>query len=95
MKIRLRARARQDLDSILEHGVAEYGEARAEAYLRAINAALGRLAEYPELGEARPELAARMRSLPVREHRIFYLLLADRISVARVLHKAMDVGRHL
>ena len=94
MKIRLRARARQDLDGILDYSVAEHGEAQAEAYLRAIGAALARLADHPELGMARPDLALELRSYPVGEHRIFYLLLADRISVVRVLHKAMDAERH-
>ena len=95
MKVRIRARARQDIDAILEHSVAEHGEARAETYLRAIDAALARLTAYPELGLARPSLEPMMRSFPVGEHHIFYLLLPDRISVVRVLHKAMDVERYL
>jgi len=95
VKVRLRARACHDLAAILDYSIAEHGEAQAEAYLRAIDAALRRLTDYPELGAARPDLAERMRSYPVGEHRIFYLLLPDRISVVRVLHKAMDADRHL
>jgi toxin ParE1/3/4 len=95
MKVRIRARARQDLDAILEYTIVEHGEAQADAYLRTIGTALGRLADYPELGLARPELTSAMRSYPVAEHRIFYMLLPDRISVVRVLHKAMDAARHL
>ena len=95
MKVRIRALARQDMNAILEHSVGEHGEARAETYLRAIDAALARLADNPELGLARPSLEPTIWSFPVGEHRIFYLLLPNRLSVVRVLHKAMDVERHL
>lgn len=95
MKVRLRARARRDLREILDHSVVQHGEEVADAYLRDIDAALTRLSTYPELGTPRADLGPDLRSLPVREHRIFYIVYPDRVSVLRVLHKAMDVQRHL
>jgi toxin ParE1/3/4 len=36
-----------------------------------------------------------IRSLPHGSHRIFYDVFEDRAVVRRVLHKAVDVARHL
>lgn len=94
MKVRLRARARRDLDGILDYSIAEHGVAVATEYLRAIGEALERLAVFPELGAPRPDHTPTMRSLPVREHRIFYVLTDRGVSVVRVLHKRMDATRH-
>lgn len=94
VRLRIRVKARRDLDEILDYSFAEHGEAVAEGYLLTIGAALDRLIDYPELGLARFDLKEGLRSLSVGEHRIYYRLYADRISVARVLHKAMDSVRH-
>ena len=95
MRVALSRKADADLDDILDYSIAKYGRAVAEVYLRAINSAFDHLAEYPELGMMRPDLKPKLRSLPTGEHRIFYVVLADSISIVRVLHKAMDVERHL
>lgn len=95
MKVRLRASARRDLREIWEYSAVQHGEEAADAYLRDIDAALARLANYPELGTPCAELGPNLRTLPVREHRLFYVVYPDRVSVVRVLHKAMDVQRHL
>lgn len=71
MKVRLRASARRDLREIWDYGAARHGEELADAYLRDVDAALARLADYPELGAPRADLGPDLRSLPVREHRIF------------------------
>ena len=95
MKLILRARARQDIDAILDYSHAEHGKSAAEAYYALINAALARLTDYPQLGMARIDLRSGLRSYPVGEHRIYYLALSDQLSIVRILHKSMDVERHL
>ncbi|MBP2278838.1 MULTISPECIES: type II toxin-antitoxin system RelE/ParE family toxin [Sphingomonas] len=84
-----------DLDGILDYGIAAHGREIAEAYLRAIHAAFDRLSDFPELGVARGDLSAGLRSLPCGGHRIFYVVQADSVLIARVLHKAMDPTRYL
>lgn len=93
--VELSKAADADLDSILDYGIAAHGRETAESYLRLIHATLDRLAEFPELGVPQFDLRAGLRSLPVKEHRIFYRFEGAAILVARVLHKAMDVGLHL
>jgi len=95
MKLRIRARARADLDEILDYSVASHGEALAEAYLRQIGATFDRLVDHPGIGLDRGDLAPTLRSYPVGEHRIYYQRLDDRISIVRVLHKAMDSAQHI
>ncbi|MDQ2892144.1 MAG: type II toxin-antitoxin system RelE/ParE family toxin [Pseudomonadota bacterium] len=95
MTVRVRARARTDLDTILDYSIVEHGEAAAEAYLRAIGAAFDRLADYPGIGAARRDLSPDVRSFPVGEHRIYYVMTTTHVSIVRVLHKAMDPARHV
>ena len=64
MKVRLRASARRDLREIWEYRALRHGEDAADAYLRDIEAAMARLADYPELGASRAELGPDLRSLP-------------------------------
>ena len=84
-----------DLDNILDYSIAAHGRETAEAYLRTIDAAIEWLAERPQLGAPRDDLKEGLRSLPAGEHRIYYRFDGTTVLVARVLHKAMDAGRHL
>lgn len=72
MTIRIRARARHDLDGILDYSVATHGETVADSYLRMIGAVLDRLADDPALGVARDDLATGLPSLPTVNNRQTY-----------------------
>jgi toxin ParE1/3/4 len=80
---------------IFDYSTVAHGREAAEAYLRLLDATFGRLAEFPELGVPRSDLRDGLRSLPIREHRIYYRFDGKLILVARVLSKAMDAERHL
>ena len=84
-----------DLDGILDYSIAAHGREIAEGYLRTIHGAFDRLSNFPELGVARGDLSAGLRSLPCGGHRIFYVLEANGVLIARVLHKAMDPAGRL
>lgn len=94
MKLRLRASAVRDLDGIFDYSLAIHGAAEAEAYIRVLGAAMERLLAYPEAGVAR-DLRPGVRSFGAGDHRIFYRIENREIVVVRILHKAMDVERHL
>ncbi len=64
-------------------------------YIGDIRAALKRLAEFPEIGAERGDVKGSPRCLACREHLIFYRYADGHVSVIRILHKAMDVGRWL
>jgi toxin ParE1/3/4 len=51
------------------------------------------LGSQPLIGEARPELAANLRSFSVGSYVILYRPTLKGIEVARVLHAARDIGQ--
>ena len=95
MPLELSRKAQADLDDIRDFSVEQFGVERAILYLDSIEHALRRLLDHSRIGSQRDDIGEAVLSYPVGEHRIFYLLLPDRISVVRVLHKAIDVERHL
>ena len=73
MRLKLSRGAQIDLDDICDLGVEQFGTERAAAYLDGIEQVFRRILDYPEIGEARPELGRRLRSYPAGEHRAFYV----------------------
>ncbi len=49
------------------------------------------LAEYPEAGRERPEIAPRLRSFPVKRYITFYRPLSDCVEIIRVLHGSREI----
>jgi toxin ParE1/3/4 len=86
-----RPRARDDLIEIWEY-IAEDNVARADAFIDSINVMLNKLAEYPLLGRARPELTPKLRSFPIGRYVLFYEPTADGIELLRVLHSSRDIS---
>lgn len=64
----------------------------AERWLDQLHDAFDRLAEFPELGPARPEFSEGLRSWPLGgAYVIFYRVEPDTIDIVRVLHGARDL----
>ena len=82
--------AEQDLDEIWDF-VANHSAAAADRLIDTIAEKCHVLAGQPEMGQARPELAARVRSFSVGSYVIFFRPIEDGIEVARVVHGARDV----
>lgn len=84
--------ARADLVEIWRH-VATDDPATARRLLERIAAVARLLAERPELGRARPDLAVGLRSFPVGAYLLFYRATPDGIRLIRVLHGARNLRR--
>ena len=95
MRLELSRRAQADLDEIRDYSVAEFGALRAVAYLDAVESAFRRIVLFPDIGAVHPTVRPVCRSLSCHQHRIFYEVGSDTILIVRILHKAMDVERHL
>lgn len=91
----LRAAAERDLREIADYSLNTYGKKAKDAYLGDLRRAFDRLIDFPEIGAVRDDLHGAPRCLSCREHLIFYCYAEGHISVLRILHKAMDVGRRL
>ncbi|MEO7827049.1 MAG: type II toxin-antitoxin system RelE/ParE family toxin [Allosphingosinicella sp.] len=95
MRLELSRRAQADLDDIRDYSVAEHGAARAVDYLDALEGAFRRMLDFPEIGAVHPTVLPPMRALGCEQHRIFYEVGGGTILVIRILHKAVDLTRHL
>ncbi len=94
MRVIWSVRARQELEALRRFSIGRWVQDAAARYLEDVRDAAKRAGQDPR--RARP-LKGPYRILRVRSH---YLILhvdagADRLTVARVLHTAMDIERHL
>ena len=71
--------------------IAEENPAAADHWLEQVDEKFRLLAQMPEMGRKRPDLAPGLRSLPVSNYVIFYRPVPDGIQVIRVLHGARDI----
>jgi len=93
--IELSPKALADLDSIWKYTVENWGEARSEAYVRGINAALEMVAANPRMARDAGSVRPGLLKYYVGSHVIFFRLNDKRIVVSRILHARMDFPRHL
>ena len=88
-RLTLTAKSLADLNSILDY-IAQDNPAAAVSVVEDLVSTCERLQEHPELGMKRYDLAADLRVLTHRGYRVYYRNLPDRVSIARVLHHALD-----
>jgi toxin ParE1/3/4 len=95
LQIRLSPLAQSDLNEIWAYSVSQWDEAQAQAYLMGIDATMKLLAHNPRMGMAINEIRQGYFKFPVALHLLIYRLKTDAIELMRVLHRRMDVERHL
>jgi toxin ParE1/3/4 len=83
-------RAEADLDEIWLW-IAEDNIDAAERTIERIEAAENRLGQFPEIRQARPDLADGVRHWPMPPYLILYRVETDRALVLRVVHGARDL----
>ena len=89
--IRHSVEARADLKGIRRYLAEAGAEAAADRLLQEMAGVLAKLSEVPEMGPARPELAAHLRSFTVGKHVLFYTYDSRDVRLVRVLHSARDI----
>ena len=90
LPVRRSNRADADLDEIWLH-IAKDNVAAADRVIDRIEAAENRLAEFPQIGQARPEIRAGLRHWPVGGYLMFYRVAEEELTVVRVVHGARDL----
>jgi toxin ParE1/3/4 len=86
----MRPRARSDLAEIWDY-IADDSEVRADTFIDSIDQKFQALAERPNIGHMRDNLAEGLRSFPVGRYVIFYRVLPEGIEIVRVLHGGRDL----
>ena len=64
--------AEEDLFNIISTTIESWGSTQAKVYAQTINAALLKLAQYPDFGRERHDIYNGARSFPVEKHIVFY-----------------------
>ena len=84
-----------DLEGIWLYTFGQWGEEQADRYLRQLDEQITALASTPERGKSAEMIRAGYYSIHAGRHLVFYTFTDTIVSVRRVLHDQMDVGRHL
>ena len=95
MRFIVSPRAEADIDDIWNYTIEHWGEQQAEIYLRLIKAAVEAVATDPKVGRTCDDVRPGYRRYPVGSHVLFYRVTATAVVVVRILHRRMDVERHL
>ena len=82
--------ARQDFREIHDY-IAEQDPDTALDFITRVEQVCERLAQMPELGRARGELAPKLRGLPVGRYVIFYRITNAGVEIVRILHGSRDI----
>jgi toxin ParE1/3/4 len=91
---RLSPLAEEDLFKIISTTIESLGSAQAKVYAQTIDAALLKLAQYPDFGRERNDVYNGAKSFPVEKHIVFYQVSDDGIDVTRILHQRMDPSKN-
>jgi addiction module RelE/StbE family toxin len=84
-------KAQNDLQAAYEY-IARDSRRLAEAFVLRVEAAVDRLAAFPESGRMVPEFRRRdIREVIVQRYRVFYRIRAGNVEVLSVLHGARDI----
>jgi toxin ParE1/3/4 len=83
-------KAKKDLE-IINNRIADYDAQAANRLLDKFLEKFETLASFPNMGKSRSELATGLRSFPVEDYLIFYLVWENGIKIARVLSGYRDL----
>ena len=87
--------ARADIEEIWHYTLRHWGEAQAERYTRNIGDTCEALGNGTLSGRSAEDIRAGYRKAAVGSHVVFYRVRTDVVEIVRILHRSMDVGRHI
>ncbi len=87
--------AQSDLVEIRRYTLKKWGHSQSQKYLSELRRTIRLLAETPNLGKQRSDVASDVFSFPYVSHVIYYVIHAHELIVFGVLHKRMVPFNHL
>ena len=91
-EVRLSGFAQRDLLEIWFHIAADKGPATADRWIDRIEARCRQLAQFPESGPPRPDIADDARMLVIVRWLALYEIAKDGVRIMRVVDAARDLG---
>ena len=91
LELEISAEAETDLLDIWLY-IAEDQPINADRYLDKLQEKAQKLAEFPDLGRDRPELAEGLKSFPVDRYNLYYTLTQTKLILVRVLPGDRDIS---
>ena len=90
MQVIITPLAERDLESIGDY-IAEDNPTRAISFVAELRAQCAKIAKAPQAYRPRPDLGDGIRSCAYGNYVIFFIANKARLTIARVLHGAMDI----
>lgn len=87
--------AQADLEKIWDYTIRRWGEAQDERSTRDIQAACEALSRGTPIGLSAEHIRAAYRKIGVGSHVMYYREREGTLEIARIVHRRMDVARHL
>jgi toxin ParE1/3/4 len=94
-EFRLTPRAHKDLKAIAQYTLKTWGREQVKAYLASLTYRMQWLADNPDLGRSRDDIAKVYRCSKEGQHLIFLILKQDHIAIIGVPHSSMNANMHL
>lgn len=89
-RFKISRQADRDLEDMWVY-LAQNDSLSADLLLAKVLDKLPMLAQFPEMGRSRKELAEELRSFPVKPCIIFYKKVENYIEIVRILHQSRDI----
>lgn len=87
IRVTISEQARANLRSIYAHSYAQWGEEQATRYDDALDAAIDRIGDHPNIGKRLPHLGPSVHRLVCQSHVIVYERVSDdEIEILRIVH---------
>ena len=87
--------AQVDLEEIWDYTVRRWGEVQAERYTRDIQATCEALGNGALVGLSAEDIRTGYRKIGVGSHVLYYREREGTLEIVRILHRRMDVARHI
>ena len=93
-RFNLTPRAKEDLRGIWRYTAASWNVAQADKYITMLYERFGWLAQRPQVGKHRPDIATGYYCFPQGSHVVFYLINESMIDIIGIPHKEMDIVQY-
>ncbi len=95
VEVRLRRRAKVDLQDISNYTSEHWSEDQADIYMDRLLDVLEQIGAHPFSGQGIDEIRTGYRRRAAGHHLVFYAVMPDgSVEIARILHEKVDVRRH-